>query len=85
MPPSEDDVAAMLINPIYAISIDPDLAGSHEPIVPREQWIDANKHLIEELGVEKWLDQLLAVLEGSYPRNPDGPKTADGYGRAGHS
>jgi hypothetical protein len=45
--PSEDDVAAMLINPIYAISIDQDLMGSHEPIVSREQWIDANKRLID--------------------------------------
>jgi hypothetical protein len=65
--PSKDDAAALLINPIYAISIDPDLAGSHEPIVHKEQWIDANKHLIDELGVEEWLTLLLAVLEGSFP------------------
>jgi hypothetical protein len=33
---SEDDVAAMLINPIYAVSIDPDLTGKHEaPFVLR--------------------------------------------------
>lgn len=83
--PSEDDVTAMLINPVYAISIDPDLAGSHEPIVPREQWVDANKHLIDELGVEEWLHQLLVVLEGGYPRNPNDPEAADGYRRTGDS
>ena len=37
--PSEDDVMAMLINPIYAISIDPDLVGEHEPIVTKDRWI----------------------------------------------
>jgi hypothetical protein len=74
--PSQDDVVAMLINPIYAISIDRDLIGSHEPIVGREQWIDANKHLIDELGVEEWLRLLLAVLEGSFP--PD-DLVADGH------
>lgn len=79
--PSEDDVMAMLVNPFYAISIDPDLAGSHEAIIPREQWVDANKHLIDELGVEARLNQLLAVLEGSYPRYPDDPTIADGYGQ----
>ena len=33
---SEDDVTAILINPIYAVSINPDLAGSHEPIVSKK-------------------------------------------------
>jgi hypothetical protein len=68
--PSEDDVKAMLINPFYAISIDPDLAAPHDAIIPRQQWVDANKHLIAELGVEAWLNRLLAVLEGDHPRNP---------------
>ncbi len=77
--PSKDDVTAMLINPFYAISIDPDLAGSHEAIIPRTQWIDANKHLIDELGVEAWLNRFLVVLEGSYPRNPDDPTISEGY------
>jgi hypothetical protein len=79
--PSEDDVAAMLINPVYAISIDPDLAGAHETIVSRERWITANKRLIDELGVDQWLNRLLAVLEGKYPMNPDDPTVPDGYRR----
>jgi hypothetical protein len=78
---SEDDVTAMLINPIYAVSIDPDLTGSHEPIVSKERWIEANEKLIDEIGPETWLRRLLAVLEGDYPTSPDDPTIADGYTR----
>ncbi len=77
--PSKDDITAMLINPIYAVSISPDLVGQHETIIPREQWIEANQRLINELGTEEWLKRLLAVLEGSYPKNPEDPPVADGY------
>jgi hypothetical protein len=79
--PSKDDVTAMLINPIYAVSIDPDLVGQHEAIIPRKQWIEANRKLINEIGSEEWLTRLLAVLEGNYPANPDDPTIADGYRR----
>ncbi len=79
--PSEDDVTAMLINPIYAVSIDPDLTGHHEPIVPKERWIETNEKLIDEMGAEAWLRRLLAVLEGDYPTSPDDPTIADGYAR----
>lgn len=68
---SEDDITAMLINPLYAISIDPDLSIDHEPLVSKERWIEANERLIDEIGTEKWLHRLLAVLEGDYPRHPD--------------
>lgn len=78
---SEDDVTAMLINPIYAVSIDPDLMGRHEPIVPKERWIEANEKLIDEIGTATWLRRLLAVLEGDYPTSPDDPTIADGYTR----
>jgi hypothetical protein len=78
---NEEDVKAMLINPIYAVSIDPDLVGSHEPIVSKERWIEANEKLINEIGAEEWLGRLLAVLEGDYPTNPDNPTIADGYAR----
>jgi hypothetical protein len=78
---SEDDVTAMLINPIYAVSIAPDLAGSHEPIVSKERWIEANEKLIDEIGAERWLRRLLAVLEGDYPTSPDDSRIADGSTR----
>jgi len=61
----------MLINPIYAVSIDPDLMGSHEPIVSKERWIEANEKLMDKIGTETWLRRLLAVLKGDYPTSPD--------------
>lgn len=67
----------MLVNPIYAISIHPDLEGQHEPIVSREQRVDANRRLIEELGADEWLRSLLAVLEGDFPRGPAPDSPAD--------
>lgn len=76
---SKDDVMAMLINPIYAVSIDPDLVGEHEPILTKERWIEANEKLIDEIGAETWLRRLLAVLEGDYPASPSDPTIADGY------
>jgi hypothetical protein len=78
---TKDDVADTLINPIYAISIHPDLEGQHEPIIPKHQWIEANRRLIEELGTEEWLRRLLAVLEGDFPASPDDPATLYGYKR----
>jgi hypothetical protein len=72
------EVANTLINPIYSISIHPDLEGQREPIVPKQKWIQANRRLIEELGAEEWLSRLLAVLEGDFPVNPDDPPTFDG-------
>jgi hypothetical protein len=77
--PSEDDVMAMLINPVYAVSINPDLEGKHEPIVPKERWIEANERLINDIGAEEWLRRLLAVLEGDFPASPDDPTIAYGY------
>jgi hypothetical protein len=76
---SKDDLAAMLINPIYAISIQPDLVVQHEPLVSREQWIKANTKLIDELGAEQWLSRLLGVLEGGNPASPEDAGAAFGY------
>lgn len=63
----EYEVKQLLINPYYAININPDLASPHSPIVDRDQWVGANQHLINEIGSEEWLRQLLTVLESSYP------------------
>ena len=76
---SRDDVAGMLINPIYAISIQPDLAVEHEPLVSRKQWIRANATLIAELGAEQWLSRLPKALEGDYPASPEAAGAAFGY------
>ncbi len=68
---SEDDVTGMLINPTYAVSISPDLAGKREAIVSKRRWIEANTRLINEIGAEEWLRRLLAALEGDYPAAPN--------------
>jgi hypothetical protein len=73
----EEDVTAMLINPFYAVSIDPDLAAPHEPIISTERWIEVNERLIDEIGSGQWLRRLLMVLEGDYARAPDDPEAAD--------
>jgi hypothetical protein len=64
MPDDDDGVTAMLINPVYAISISPDLEGKREPLVSRDLWIEANRRLIDEIGAEEWLRRLLTTLEG---------------------
>lgn len=76
---SKDDVTGTLINPVYAISIDPDLMGHHEAIVSKQRWIEANQKLIKELGVEAWLRRLFDVLEGDFPASPEDPTSAIGY------
>jgi hypothetical protein len=68
---SEGDTKAALINPFYAVTIHPDLEGEHEPIITKQRWIQANARLIDEMGVDQWLRQLLAVLEGNFPRSTD--------------
>jgi hypothetical protein len=68
---SKDDVSGMLINPPYAISISPDLAGKREAIVSKQRWIEANTRLIDEIGAEEWLRRLLALLEGKFAATAD--------------
>jgi len=64
----EHTLRTTLINPFYAVTIHSDLVGEHEHLVSKEQWVATNARLIEEIGVEAWLAQLLATLEGSFPR-----------------
>jgi hypothetical protein len=35
---------------------------------------EANLKLLEEIGAQQWLERLLSVLQGDYPRNPDEPR-----------
>ncbi len=62
------DIAGMIANPLYAITIDETLTLPHEPMVSEEDWIKANVNLINELGPEPYLRNLLSVLKGDYPR-----------------
>ena len=63
------DVASMVANPFYAINIDEGLALSHEPLISEDDWVRANVGLIEELGPEAYLRNLLSILKGNYPRS----------------
>jgi hypothetical protein len=75
----ENDAINMLINPYYAVNISSDLAGEHEPLVTQDQWIEANLRLLDEIGSRKWLEQLLAVLQGYYPVGPNDADIPSGY------
>ena len=59
----------LLVNPYYAINFSPNLAGKHEPITTKELWVKANLKLMDQLGREEWLKQLLNVLESGEPRS----------------
>jgi hypothetical protein len=61
------DVNAVIVNPFYAIEIDPALAQPHEPMIDEEMWIKANVRVIEERGAEAYLRNLLSVLKGNFP------------------
>jgi hypothetical protein len=39
-----------------------------EPLISEDNWVKANLRLIEELGAEPYLRNLLSVLKGNYPR-----------------
>lgn len=66
----DGDIQAMLINLFYAITISEDLIGEHEPLVSKAEWIAANGRLIKEIGSDAWLEKLLSVLQGDFPRRP---------------
>ena len=60
---NNQETKELFINPYYAINISPDLASEHELMVTKEKWIQVNSRLIDELGKEEWLKQILTVLE----------------------
>lgn len=66
------DSTAILINPYFAIDIDPTLSLPHGKPVSEEHWIDANAQMIRHWGAEVYLQNLLAVLKGNYPRDAYG-------------
>ncbi len=63
------DVASMVANPFYAITIDEGLALPHEPLISEDDWVGANVGLIEELGPEAYLRNLLSIFKGNSPRS----------------
>ena len=63
------DVASMVAIPFYAINIDEGLTLPHDPLISEEDWGRANVGLIEELGPDAYLHNLLSILKGNYPRS----------------
>lgn len=61
-----EHVVKILVNPFYAINIDPNMCHPHEPLVSRDEWIKSGVQLIGEIGAEAFLTELLNVLEGEY-------------------
>jgi hypothetical protein len=61
---TEDNLQRIIINPFYAITVAPQLTEEHEPPIGEAEWVRANASLMGEMGSERWLRQLLDVLEG---------------------
>jgi hypothetical protein len=56
------DVAAILVNPFYAVNIHPSLAEPHPCALTESQWLAANSTAISRLGPRRWLDAMLSAL-----------------------
>ena len=69
---TEDNLQRIIINPFYAITVAPQLTGEHKPPMSEAAWVQANASLMGEMGCERWLRQLLDVLEGKVGA-PEGP------------
>jgi hypothetical protein len=52
-----------IVNPGLAISVSKGLQGPHELVIAREQWAQANSKLVNEIGANAWLWQLIETLE----------------------
>lgn len=61
---TEDTLRRIMINPFYAITVAPQFTTEHAPAMSEAEWVRTNASLMGELGAERWLRQLLEVLEG---------------------
>jgi|GEM_PF-1134699 len=59
------------MNPVHAVNIASIFREDHEPFVSQETWVQSNVLLMQEMGVEQWLAQVLAILEGDYVTNEE--------------
>ncbi|MCA1681459.1 MAG: SEC-C domain-containing protein [Actinobacteria bacterium] len=57
------DVAALIVNPFYAIQLDP-AHLKRTPTQTEDEWVAQNVSAIANLGAERWLLRLLANLMG---------------------
>ena len=86
---TEDNVQRIIINPFYAITVAPQLTEEHEPPMSEAEWVQANASLMGEMGAERWLRQLLDVLNGDLVTAEEvgfaPPGGTFGYGAPGRS
>jgi hypothetical protein len=62
---STEDIRNMICNPAYCLDrVAPWIAEPPGPLVPVEQWVAAGAKLIEEIGAEAYLRQLIQNLRG---------------------
>ncbi len=61
---TEKDVEQLLVSPFSTVTVALALTQEHEPSMSTGAWIKANTSLIESLGAELWLTQVLNILEG---------------------
>jgi len=55
----------MICNPVYCLDrVAPWIAEPPGPLVPVEEWVAAGAKLIEEIGAEAYLRQLIKNLRG---------------------
>jgi hypothetical protein len=58
-----EEIKMLQENPSTAITISPNLKGTHETVILEEDWREANEKLINEIGHDQWLWLLLTTLE----------------------
>lgn len=63
-PWQEDDLKRIFINPFSSFLVASPLIEEHESQMSTDEWIKANKRLIESIGPESWLRQVVSALEG---------------------
>ena len=69
---NEKQIIRILTNPFYCIEkIDDNFCIKHEPLIEEEKFIKASIHLIKEIGVEKYLKNLISNLKGEYIKSGD--------------
>jgi hypothetical protein len=66
----EQTIQDVVINPFYAVTCAETFCVPHPPLVTKEQWIQANRALMNQVGVEPWLRRLLEVLETGRATGP---------------
>lgn len=61
---AEDNLQRIMMNPFYVVTVASQLTTEHDPPMGETEWVQANASLIKDIGAEKWIRQLLDVLEG---------------------